>query len=92
VPWIVVTKVGVSLRRYWLEGAGPSFLVALSAALAGVAFRQFSGTASWWTVAQGGALMALTGLVLGYFFLLKGEHRKRLTGIVRDRLPGRIPA
>jgi O-antigen/teichoic acid export membrane protein len=92
VPYLTVRKVGISLRRYWLEGAGPSCLVALAAVLVGFAFRESSGGRSWWTVGQGGALMALTGLALGYFFLLKKEHQKRITGILRSRLPGKRAA
>jgi O-antigen/teichoic acid export membrane protein len=92
VPLLVFRKVGVSIRRYWVEGVGPSILVAVAAALLGVAYRQWSGAASWWTVGMGGSLMAVTGLALGYVFLLKNEHRKRLSSIVRNRLPGKIAA
>jgi O-antigen/teichoic acid export membrane protein len=92
VPRIAKQALGAPIRRHWMEGILPAFAVGLAAILAGLLSRSMAGAGSWLAIAQGAAFMGITGLALGFFYLLRPEHRDRLTGIVRNRLPGKIAA
>jgi O-antigen/teichoic acid export membrane protein len=89
VPVLLQRLVGISMRRYWVEGVGRTVLVALAVAVLGLALHSMIPPRHWPSLLLDGGIMAAVGLALGIVFVLRPEDRislvARATDIIRRR-------